>query len=56
MQRFISVFIQKGSSGFILVNLFGMRSLDMVTIWSVIFLACMFMSGSNKMFQFVFEK
>ena len=56
MQRFISVFIQICSSGFILVNLFGMQFLDMETIWSVIFLACMFMSGSDKMFQFVFEK
>ena len=40
-------------SGFILVNLFGMQALGMLMIWSVIILVCIFMSASDKMFQFV---
>ena len=37
MYRFIMASVQIGSSGFILVNLFGMQALDMLIIWSVIY-------------------
>ena len=38
---------------FFLVNLFGMQALGMLVVWSVIFLVCVFMSGSDRMFKFV---